>query len=122
MNNNLEFYLNQPWTISIYHTDDEQEPWVARVMDVFSCYATAETPEQALHELKTEVLPLWIESTLEAGNTITLPVQESDCKGKIAYRTTPKQHHELLRLANRLGKSLNKVLDEAVISYLNTRI
>ena len=118
---NLEFYLNQPWTISIYHSDDPQEPWVARVMDVFSCYATATTPEQALHELKTEVLPLWVQNTLKAGNTISVPVQEADCKGKIAYRTTPKKHHDLLRFANRIGKSLNKVLDEAVSLYLNER-
>ena len=116
----LAFYLNQPWSITIYKTDDPIHPWVARVTDLHSCYAVSNSPEQALHELNEEVLPLWIESTLEVGNTITLPVKPEDCKGKIAYRTTPSKHHQLLRLANRLGKSLNKVLDDAVISYLDS--
>ena len=46
-------------------------------------------------------------------------VAASDFKGKIPYRTTSDRHYRLAKKAREKGKSINKIVDEAVEYYLN---
>lgn len=118
----LSYYLDLPWSITCEYSDDPTDPWTARVSELQGCMSHGKLPIEAISGLLEEALPLHLEGLLATNNAIPEPIKPEDCKGKIAYRTTPSKHYQLLRLANRLGKSLNKVLDDAVISYLDSMV
>ncbi|MCS6266968.1 MAG: type II toxin-antitoxin system HicB family antitoxin [Vampirovibrio sp.] len=116
----IDYYLDLPWSISCEYSDDTIEPWTARVTELQGCMSHGKIPLEAIEGLFEEALPLHLKGLLASNNAIPEPIKPEDCKGEIAYRTTPSKHYQLLRLANSLGKSLNKVLDDAVISYLDS--
>ena len=119
---NLDNYLHLNWSFTIEPSDDDQEPWTARVQELPGCMSHGVTVEEALHGLKEEALPSWIEAAMEAGNPIPEPINREQFKGTLTYRTSPETHYQLVRKAQQVGLSINKLIDKAVEQVLKGQI
>ena len=52
-----------------------------------------------------------IQQRLERGEPVPEPLKPEQCKGKVAYRTTPERHYKLAKEAKRKGLSLSRLID-----------
>jgi predicted HicB family RNase H-like nuclease len=68
-----------------------------------------------------EALHSYIYSCIKHNDEIPEPIKPSEFKGNIAYRTTPEKHYKLAKRAGVTGKSVNKLVDEAVEYYLENK-
>jgi len=73
----------------------------------------APTIEEAMHNIK-EATSAAIELYIKQGKEIPVPINKAKYKGNIAYRTSPKRHYQIAKLAQRKHKSFSKVLDMIV--------
>ena len=110
----LEDYLGMAWSFNVQRMEDTEEPYFfVQVNELPGCMTDGATIEEAFGNVY-EAIESWILATMEAGNPIPEPLNVDDYKGNITYRTSSKKHYMLAREAQRLGISINKLIEQAV--------
>jgi len=109
----VDYYANLSYTIAVERRDDQGTYYVARYLELPHFIMTGETPEEAVRELEAEKRE-WIETNLELGNKIPLPLKSRKYSGKIILRMSPNLHEHLIRVAELQGTSLNNFMVKAV--------
>ncbi len=104
----IEEYLELPYNYIIQPVNDESGVYFyARVLELDGCQSTGDTFEEAYVNLK-EAMEGWIETKLEAGLEIPLPVGYDDFSGKFVIRIPKSLHYRLSVEAEQEGVSLNQ--------------
>lgn len=116
MNKDLNYYLNLPWSYR-FEWDNDDQFYVTSVIEIPGCKSHGKTIEEASKMIK-EALECCLALMLEHDDKITEPPKISDFKGNIPLRTTPDKHYKLVQRANATGKSINKLIDEAIDKLL----
>ena len=105
---NVEDYMNLPYNYIVQPINDESGSYFyARVLELDGCQSTGETFEEAYENLK-EAMRGWIETKLEAGFDVPLPVGYDDFSGKFIVRIPKSLHYRLSVEAEQEGISLNQ--------------
>lgn len=101
-------YLKLPYNFIIQPVNDESGSYFyARVLELDGCQSTGETFEEAYENLK-EAMKGWIETKLENGFEVPLPVGYDDFSGKFIVRIPKSLHYRLSVEAEQEGVSLNQ--------------
>ena len=109
-NREIKKYLEMSWS---YTVEQEDGYYIVYVNELPGVCTDAETIEEAMRNVK-EAITATIELYLKQGKEIPVPVDRAKYKGNIAYRTSPKRHYLIAKLAQRKNKSLSKALDMIV--------
>lgn len=101
-------YMDLPYNFIIQPVKDESGSYFyARVLELDGCQSTGETFEEAYENLK-EAMEGWIETKLENGFDVPLPVGYDDFSGKFIVRIPKSLHYKLSVEAEQEGVSLNQ--------------
>ena len=104
----IKDYLDLPYNFIVQPISDESGGYYyARVLELDGCQSTGETFEEAYENVK-EAMKGWIETKLEAGFEIPLPVGYNDFSGKFIVRIPKSLHYRLSIEAEQEGVSLNQ--------------
>lgn len=93
--------------------DPRDDIYVARVTELPRLAAHGGTPEEALRELRGVVDDV-LEDMAANDEPIPEPLSVRQYSGKFALRMPPELHRQLAAEANRLGKSINALIVEAL--------
>lgn len=105
---NVKEYLELPYNYIIQPINDESGfYYYARVLEFDGCQSTGETFEEAYENLR-EAMEGWIETKLEGGFEVPLPVGYDDFSGKFVVRIPKSLHYQLSIEAEQEGVSLNQ--------------
>lgn len=105
---NVEYYMNLPYNYIVQPiTDESGSYFYARVLELDGCQSTGETFEEAYENLR-EAMEGWIETKLEGGFEVPLPVGYDDFSGKFVVRIPKSLHYRLTIEAKQEGVSLNQ--------------
>ena len=106
----VEAYANSPYTVKVEPQDDGRGIYyVARVVELPTLIMTGETREEALKDLEA-VKKEWIQTYLELGNKMPVPLVSRKYSGKIIVRMPPTLHELLTKLAEDEGVSFNQYM------------
>lgn len=101
-------YLELPYNFIVQPIKDESGVYFyARVLELDGCQSTGETFEEAYNNVK-EAMKGWIETKLEAGFEIPLPIRNDNFSGKFIVRIPKSLHYRLSIEAEQEGVSLNQ--------------
>ena len=101
-------YINLPYNYIIQQINDESGSYYyARVLEFDGCQSTGDTFQEALDNLK-EAMKGWIETKLEGGFNIPLPISQNNFSGKFLIRIPKSLHYQLSIEAEQEGVSLNQ--------------
>jgi len=104
----LQDYINLPYNIILRHINDESGSYYfARVQELDGCMSDGETVEEAYINIR-EAMEGWIETKLEAGFTVPLPIDADGYSGKFLLRLPKSLHARLVAEAESEGVSLNQ--------------
>lgn len=104
----VKFYLDLPYNYIIQPIKDESgEYYYARVLELDGCQSTGETFQEAYENLK-EAMVGWIETKIENGYPVPLPVGYENFSGKFLVRIPKSLHYKLTVEAEQEGISLNQ--------------
>ena len=104
----VEEYMKLPYNYIIHPVNDESGFYFyARVLELEGCHSTGETFEEAYKNLR-EAMEGWIETKIEGGFSIPLPVGYEDFSGKFVVRIPKSLHYKLSIEAEQEGVSLNQ--------------
>lgn len=120
--NNINYYLNLPWTYTIETEKDEKGKtlYVVHVNELEGIATDAPTIEEAMKLIK-EAMEGAFEMYLENGEEIPEPKVFEQYKGNIAYRTTSLRHYSLVKEAQKKNLSISQLIDNAIDSALRKR-
>lgn len=105
---NVGNYMELPYNYIVQPIKDESgEYYYARVLELDGCQSTGETFEEAYENLR-EAMKGWIETKLENGFDVPLPVGYDDFSGKFVVRIPKSLHYKLTVEAEQEGVSLNQ--------------
>lgn len=104
----VKYYMNLPYNYIIRSISDESgNYYYARILELDGCQTTGDTFEEAYANLK-EAMEGWIETKLEGGFDIPMPVGYDDFSGKFIVRIPKSLHYKLAIEAEQEGISLNQ--------------
>ncbi len=104
----IKEYMKLPYTIILRHiTDESGEYYFATVQEFEGCMSDGATPEEAYRNIQ-EAMEGWIETKLEHGFPIPLPVDPEKFSGKFVVRVPKTLHAHLVFEAEKEGVSLNQ--------------
>ncbi len=107
-------YLELPWTYTVETSQRaESTVFVIRVNELPEVCADALSLEAAMDSLRP-VLVRELERRIAVGASIPEPLALEQCKGKVAYRTTPERHYKLAKEARRRSMSLSRLIDYCI--------
>ena len=105
---NVEDYMKLPYNYIVQPISDESgQYFYARVLELDGCQSTGETFEEAYENLK-EAMKGWIETKIENGFDIPLPVGYDNFSGKFIVRIPKSLHYKLAVQAQQEGVPLNQ--------------
>ena len=105
---NVEDYMKLPYNYIVQHIVDESGAYFyAHVLELDGCQSTGETFEEAYENLE-EAMRGWIETKLEEGFEVPLPVKYNNFSGKFVIRIPKSLHYKLSVEAEQEGVSLNQ--------------
>lgn len=114
----VEEYLSLPWTYIIKEvTDKNCKYYIIGVGEFPGICTDSEDLGEGMRLIK-EPLQCAIEICLEQNRPVPLPLTESNCKGRISYRTDSHRHYEIANTAKMMHKSISKTIDMLVDSGL----
>lgn len=96
---------------------EEDGGYSCEVLELPGCYSTGDNAEQAMTNLD-EAIALWVESEIEAGNTIPPPLDIDQHSGRLTLRIPPSLHERAVTRAAAERVSLNRLLSSAIASHL----
>lgn len=101
-------YLKLPYNYIIQKIEDESGTYFyAKVLELDGCQSTGETFKEAYESL-LDAMKGWIETKLENGFSIPLPLKQDDFSGKFVIRMPKSLHYKLTIEAKQEGISLNQ--------------
>ncbi len=104
----VEEYLKLPYNYIIQQITDESGTYFyAKVLELDGCQTTGATFEEAYENLK-DAMKGWIETKIEAGFSVPLPLVEEKFSGKFVIRIPKSLHYRLSIEAEQEGVSLNQ--------------
>lgn len=104
----LEDYMKLPYNYIVQPVEDESGFYFyARVLELDGCQSTGETFEEAYRNVK-DAMRGWIETKIEAGLEVPLPVGYENFSGKFVVRVPKSLHYKLSVEAEQEGVSLNQ--------------
>ena len=105
---NVKDYMKLPYTRLVQEMNDESGHYFyGRILELDGCQSTGDTFEEAYENLK-EAMEGWIETKLEGGFEVPLPVGYDDFSGKFIVRIPKSLHYRLSVEAEQEGVSLNQ--------------
>ena len=105
---NTKEYLELPYHIVIQHMTDESGPYYfATVREFDGCMSHGDSYSEAFENIR-EAMEGWIETKLENGYTVPLPIDDSKYSGKFVLRIPKSLHARLAAEAEKEGVSLNQ--------------
>ena len=106
----VETYASLPYAVKVEPQDDGKGIYyVAKVVELPNLIMTGETREEALKDLEA-VKKEWIQTYLELGNKMPVPLVSRKYSGKIIVRMPPTLHEVLAKLAENEGVSFNQYM------------
>ena len=104
----VEKYMKLPYNYIVQPISDESGTYYyARILEFDGCQSTGETFEEAYKNIK-DAMRGWINTKLEAGFDIPLPVGYENFSGKFVIRVPKSLHYRLALEAKQEGVSLNQ--------------
>ena len=101
-------YMKLPYNYIVQPVNDESGSYFyAHVLELDGCQSTGETCEEAYENLR-DAMKGWIETKLEGGFDVPLPVGYEDFSGKFLVRIPKSLHYRLSIEAEQEGVSLNQ--------------
>lgn len=101
-------YLNLPYNIVVKKINDESGIYYhSSVLELDGCQSTGDTYEEAYNGI-LEAMEGYIETKLENGFSVPLPVGAEDYSGKFVVRIPKTLHKQLSLEAMQEGISLNQ--------------
>lgn len=101
-------YMKLPYNYIIHPVNDESGfYYYARVLEFDGCQSTGETFDEAFENLM-EAMEGWIETKLDGGFDIPMPVGYDNFSGKFIVRIPKSLHYRLSIEAEQEGVSLNQ--------------
>ena len=101
-------FMKLPYNYIIQPINDESGFYFyAHVLELDGCQSTGQTFEEAYENLK-EAMKGWIETKLEGGFDIPLPIGYENFSGNFVVRIPKSLHYKLSIEAEREGVSLNQ--------------
>lgn len=108
MKKKVKEYMELPYNYIVQPVKDESgEYYYAKVLELDGCQSTGETFEEAYENLR-DAMKGWIETKLDNGFDIPLPVGYDDFSGKFIVRIPKSLHYRLSIEAKQEGVSLNQ--------------
>jgi len=105
---NIQDYMELPYNIIVRHVVDESgDYYFAKVQELSGCMSDGETIEEAFSNIY-EAMKGWIETKLDAGFEIPMPVDSEKYSGKFVVRIPKSLHARLAIEAEQEGISLNQ--------------
>lgn len=105
---NVEDYMKLPYNYIVQPIEDESGSYFyARVLELDGCQSTGKTFEEAYKNLK-EAMRGWIETKIDGGFEVPLPVGYENFSGKFVVRVPKSLHYKLSVEAEQEGVSLNQ--------------
>jgi len=105
---NIKDYLELPYNIIIRHVVDESGSYYfAKVQELVGCVSDGETVEEVFSNIY-DAMEGWIETKLELGFPIPLPIDIEKYSGKFVLRLPKSLHAKLVAEAEKEGVSLNQ--------------
>jgi predicted HicB family RNase H-like nuclease len=105
---NVQDYIKMPYNYIIKPITDESGTYFhAWVLELDGCQSTGETFEEAYNEL-LNAMEGWLETKLENGFNVPLPVDTEKYSGKFVLRLPKSLHFRLAIEAEKEGVSLNQ--------------
>lgn len=105
---NIEEYMKLPYNYIIQQINDESgEYYYAHVLEMDGCQSTGNTFKEAYDNLK-DAMRGWIETKIDGGYDIPLPVKYNEFSGKFMVRIPKSLHYRLSIEAQQEGVSLNQ--------------
>lgn len=110
-NKSLEYYIGLPYTITLKRGNgDDEEYWIARVLELPHCMTHGSTPEEALSDIE-DAKREWLKSNLDDGLPIPEPVRFT---GQYHLRMPPSLHEALALKSESEEVSLNQFMITAL--------
>ena len=104
----IQEYMMLPYTYVIKPICDESGAYFhAMILELDGCQSTGSTFQEAYDGLQ-EAMEGWLESKLEAGFTVPLPLDTEKYSGRFVVRLPKSLHARLAMEAEREGVSLNQ--------------
>lgn len=104
----VEDYLKLPYNYIIQQITDESGTYFyAKILELDGCQTTGETFEEAYKNIR-DAMKGWIETKLENGFDVPLPVGHENFSGKFIVRIPKSLHYKLSVEAAQEGVSLNQ--------------
>ncbi len=104
----LNFYLEQPYTLIIKEIKEEEGNYFyGKYLELDGCQSTGDTIEELQENLKI-ALKGYLLIKLEMNINIPLPIKEDDFSGKFVVRMPKSLHLRLSIEAEKEGVSLNQ--------------
>jgi predicted RNase H-like HicB family nuclease len=101
-------YLDLPYNIVIRHiTDESGSYYFASVLELSGCHSDGQTFQEAYENIR-ETMEGWIETNIENGFPVPLPVDDAQYSGKFVLRIPKTLHARLAMEAEKEGVSLNQ--------------
>lgn len=108
MKKRIKEYMKLPYNYIVQPINDESGFYFhARVLEFDGCQSTGETFEEAYKNLK-EAMEGWLETKIQGGFEVPLPVGYNDFSGKFIVRIPKSLHYKLTIEAEQEGVSLNQ--------------
>lgn len=110
----LNYYLNLPWTYTVETEFFEGKLYyIIQVNELPGICTHAEDINDGMKGIK-EAIECAIEIYSEKGEPVPEPIDKTQYKGRISYRTDSKRHWLIAKVARNRHKSINKTLDDIV--------
>ena len=104
----IKDYMGLPYHIVIQHiTDESGFYYFATVREFDGCMSHGDTYTDAFENIQ-EAMEGWIETKLEGGFPVPLPIDENQYSGKFVLRIPKTLHARLAMAAEHEGVSLNQ--------------
>lgn len=105
-----EDYMKLPYNfITSYMEDETGKYYYGRVLELDGCQSTADTIDELYNNLY-EAMEGWIETKLENGFEVPVPVGAEGYSGRFNVRIPKSLHQRLVIEAEKEGVSLNQYI------------
>jgi len=113
MKNDIKDYINLAYTMEIVKNDDDT--FFVSIKELPGCMTEGDSLKEAF-EMIEDAKRAWIETALETGQKIPLPInmKEKKYSGKFILRTSPFMHERLVENAEKNNLSLNSYINELI--------
>lgn len=110
----LKYYLNLPWTYTIEtEVHKGKSYYIIRVNELPGICTHNEDLNAGMEDIK-DLIACAVEIYQEKGEPVPEPVNRTQYKGKILYRTSSEKHYLLAKAAKLQHSSISGLLDNIV--------